>query len=880
MQRRTAFLLSSAVALSRPGIGWAATGPGKPARGVISIAELSTLRLNIDAVDTEPINGFVPQVVMGLTNEQDDDSEYSGVEGFGIQSSAPGGSSLPMNPTGAAPLYVVATLDSGSSGDILSYDSAQAYDLPDAGLIDGGSQTTTISGASGDEDVTITNALGVYATDFSHASVNSSGALAVSSGSLQGQYNVPILVGNQGDGLPNIVGSPILSQYRATIQNSVPQHLTVGGVVSQTPKVTLSAFSTTIPAGYSKLTLKAFDSASGDSETEGSPYYYNFELNGPTDPDIPGVWASFLTNGGVGISRNGTSATNQNFLLDTGAQVSVISNDEAASVGIFNASAATADFTEQVQGVGGITEVPGYYLNTLTLLTQGGLMTWNRVPVLVLDVADPRDPTSALPGILGTDLFSDRDLILNANVGATAQTYLAIGPQMQWQQSSGGIWSNASNWAVVLPNGIDMQANFYGAITSPSTITVDQAFTVGRITFDNSNRYTLSGTGPITLSDSTDASEINVRTGSHTIATPVTLASDTTITVIPTTSTLTVSSSISSSGNFGITQSGFGTLLLSASNTYAGATNVSSGTVTITGSIASTNVSTAIGATLNAAGAVNAGLSKSTVLISDGVANIGPNANTSGPAAVTLASIEIGSDPASKVTLLSSPLHANRMVLVTSGISFDSTSAGQLDLKDNDMVIHGSTLAAVQLLVKSGLNQAGGGYWNGPGIASSTAASDTSYLTTLAVIQNDNGSGNPLYSTASGSALGSFDGQTTTTSDILIKYTYYGDANLDGKVNGSDYSRIDNGYLTHLTGWYNGDFNYDGIVNGSDYTLIDNAFNRQSARLSDEIAAVTAQIAGSDIASPQSSGTSVPEPASGVMLSAAGIALLRRRRRK
>ena len=71
--------------------------------------------------------------------------------------------------------------------------------------------------------------------------------------------------------------------------------------------------------------------------------------------------------------------------------------------------------------------------------------------------------------------------------------------------------------------------------------------------------------------------------------------------------------------------------------------------------------------------------------------------------------------------------------------------------------------------------------------------------------------------------------------DILVKYTYYGDANLDGKVDASDYSRIDNGYLNHLTGWSNGDFNYDGVINGSDYTLIDNAFNMQGASLAAQI---------------------------------------------
>ena len=65
---------------------------------------------------------------------------------------------------------------------------------------------------------------------------------------------------------------------------------------------------------------------------------------------------------------------------------------------------------------------------------------------------------------------------------------------------------------------------------------------------------------------------------------------------------------------------------------------------------------------------------------------------------------------------------------------------------------------------------------------------------------------------------------------MLVRYTYYGDANLDGKVDGGDYSRIDNGYLQQLTGWYNGDFNYDNAIDGSDYTLIDNAFNTQGAK--------------------------------------------------
>jgi hypothetical protein len=60
---------------------------------------------------------------------------------------------------------------------------------------------------------------------------------------------------------------------------------------------------------------------------------------------------------------------------------------------------------------------------------------------------------------------------------------------------------------------------------------------------------------------------------------------------------------------------------------------------------------------------------------------------------------------------------------------------------------------------------------------------------------------------------------------------------LEEKVDASDYSRIDNAYLTPgTTGWCNGDFDYDGVINGSDCTLIDNASNTQGASMQAPIA--------------------------------------------
>jgi autotransporter-associated beta strand protein/T5SS/PEP-CTERM-associated repeat protein len=215
------------------------------------------------------------------------------------------------------------------------------------------------------------------------------------------------------------------------------------------------------------------------------------------------------------------------------------------------------------------------------------------------------------------------------------------------------------------------------------------------------------------------------------------------------------------------------------------------------------------------------------------------------------------------VLALQSPIKASTLVIAGGTVQITGThnvltvptlaivGSGVLDLTNNSADISASSLTAVTALVQRGYSL---GTWNGSGITSSNAAADTTHLTAVGVIQN-NQNGTALYT-----ASHPFEGTTPGASDILAKYTYYGDTNLDGKVDSSDYTRIDSAYLadktnpTSLTGWFNGDFNYDGVTNGSDYTLIDNAFNTQGAQISAQIATPTAQLSGL-------AGTSVPEPA-------------------
>jgi hypothetical protein len=229
----------------------------------------------------------------------------------------------------------------------------------------------------------------------------------------------------------------------------------------------------------------------------------------------------------------------------------------------------------------------------------------------------------------------------------------------------------------------------------------------------------------------------------------------------------------------------------------------------------------------------------------------------------------------------SSSYNRTFLVIGPGGASF----SGQIDVGDGDMTslstyTGSSGLKTLFNQIRLGYNN---GAWNGANLSSgvifsSTAAADPTHLHALGIALND--AGLNTTGVATGILYPNFDNWQSASynaanplsdNDVLIKYTYYGDANLDGTVDGSDYTLIDNGYLNHLTGWYNGDFNYDGVINGSDYALMDNAFNTQGASITSIVASPTALVAAEN--------SEVPEPTAIGSILAGTVALLGRRAR-
>ncbi len=179
---------------------------------------------------------------------------------------------------------------------------------------------------------------------------------------------------------------------------------------------------------------------------------------------------------------------------------------------------------------------------------------------------------------------------------------------------------------------------------------------------------------------------------------------------------------------------------------------------------------------------------------------------------------------------------------------------GKLDLANNTLLINytGATpVSQIRAYLAAGFNS---GNWDGAaGIDSSTAHSDATMQTALGY--NDNGS------------------------SITVKYTYYGDDNLDGVVNAADFQMLLDGLVaTNANSWTQGDYTYDGHVDlGNDFNLFLINYLSQGNALGD-LAPIVA--GDSNLSSSQRATllALVPEPST-IVVMAPLLACLRRRRR-
>jgi hypothetical protein len=164
----------------------------------------------------------------------------------------------------------------------------------------------------------------------------------------------------------------------------------------------------------------------------------------------------------------------------------------------------------------------------------------------------------------------------------------------------------------------------------------------------------------------------------------------------------------------------------------------------------------------------------------------------------------------------------------------DLQVTGKLDLADNSLVwdysdgtpigawTGGNVYNGLTGLIAAGRNN---GAWNGNGVITTRPnAAGATAKTTLGVAEAAT-----VLAYTNGSAT--FSGQTIDNTAVLVKYTWNGDANLSGKIDGDDFFRIDSGFSAQTKAWSAGDFDLGGGVNADDYWLIDSIFNKSGGVL-------------------------------------------------
>lgn len=475
------------------------------------------------------------------------------------------------------------------------------------------------------------------------------------------------------------------------------------------------------------------------------------------------------------------------------------------------------------------TLLDGIFRTTATLPRYSETGTWEPQFLLLVDTV------GNLRWLYPNDL-SDMGLNLAVTVAATS-------PSGTWIGSGGpgnARWDVGANWSDgMVPSDDDVM--FGTRFTNGNTIDLAGNRTARVVTFTNTDANNLTF-----VSGSLSLTGISKTAGNGS----VTFADSTTVNVAGGT---TIDNSVPG-----------GTI------TFAGKVNLQGPGVTIAGSapVMVSGMLHDLGYGLTIAGnlAVSGTISALSGLDGSGNAALLPGGRLTA-AQVRLGALSIGNGARAAIWPVVSPApRTSTSRLGTLSIDGGPAPTGTLDLGNSSLILDysgplGNVLADTAAQIRSARNgkdvndQAN---WDGPGITSSQARRRNSVagidLYNVGCINN-----------ADIGALGitppyaAFGGLPVDETSVLVRYTYTGDANLDGKVDADDYSYWLVGFLT-LHGqsdkWLWGDFDYNGVVDADDYTQWLNGFLQQRAPL--------------DSGGPNP----VPEPATLGFLSVGAVALL------
>lgn len=354
-------------------------------------------------IDSPPIDGFVPWIAISITDKRLDDLELDAV----VETSVVGRYPQGVNPQTD---YVIGILDTGSSAHVMSYAAATQ-----AGLFNGfpnmvTSNTSTIAGVIGTVDAWVSQPLGLFVDGLSSLDPNE---LLLNTSQMVGQSNVATVISQDPGSKPDFttaIGTP-LSVFFTTFINNDHKITVVRNIEEFTgPDILLYEHDDPCIPSYSNVVPLELRPG-GAMGVQYIPTLEDFFEFPPMSPSviIGNLSQSLFFVHSVDLVEGENSAIDKGrFLLDTGAQVTVIGSRIAARLRL---KPNEPEFEVEIQDVTGETVMaPGFYIDSIEIPAIGEWLSYTNVPVILLDVSSPEGGT--VDGIIGMNLFVDFNLVL------------------------------------------------------------------------------------------------------------------------------------------------------------------------------------------------------------------------------------------------------------------------------------------------------------------------------------------------------------------------------------------------------------------------------------------------------------------------------------
>jgi len=376
----------------------------KPAAAIAPAA--AALPANV--IDSPPVDGFVPWIVAITTNKRIDEDEM--IWEAVIEPTLSGQLTNPDIQSN----YALGIFDTGASAHVFSYQNAVAANLFNSTYKT--NNTITITGVTGAVNAWVSQPLGVFVKGLAALEPNSptnSEAVLRSTAGFVGESNVSIILGPNPGSQPDLataIGSPFSVYYITQIRNDTPITITRNSRQITAPDIQIySQDDSTAPSYSNKLPLELKPLGGVSVQyIPGIDLSLNFE---PTSPSViigNSSQSLFFVHRVIVSEGSNTFTDYHRFMLDTGAQITVVGSRVAADMEL-NPNA--PDFEVKIEGVNGETIMaPGFYVDSLKMPAIGQRLEYTNVPVVMLDIASPEGGT--LDGIIGMNLFTEYNLIL------------------------------------------------------------------------------------------------------------------------------------------------------------------------------------------------------------------------------------------------------------------------------------------------------------------------------------------------------------------------------------------------------------------------------------------------------------------------------------